>query len=128
MAALNVLPYMGNIWWRKILANHAFKSFWRISNSQCICHICFPCIWILVRKILVNVAKFTNFFPTKIFPYTVYCRLCASSFSDSKQRRNINYREDPLLKSVFKNSLRCFLKWILSLHSLIKLWMAVTKS
>ena len=39
-----LLLYTGNIWWGKILANHAGKSYilarkkiWQISNSQCIC-------------------------------------------------------------------------------------------
>ena len=55
---------------------HSGKSywqgkFWQISNSQCICRTCFPCICeYLARKILANgsqFAKFANFSPTKIF-------------------------------------------------------------
>ena len=69
-----VIPYIGNIWWRKILANHTGKSnwwgkIWQISYSQCICQIHFRCIcdYILARKILANSLWFSNF-PLPIYP------------------------------------------------------------
>ena len=70
----STLPFMGNIWQRKILVNRTGTSYWWgkiwwISNSWCICHIYF--LWILVRKILVNMAHdLPNLpiFPCQNFP------------------------------------------------------------
>ena len=43
------IPYMGNIWGGKILADDTGKSYWRgkvwrISYSQCICKMHFQCV------------------------------------------------------------------------------------
>ena len=76
-----LLPYTGNIWQGKILANYAGKSYWRgkiwrISNSQCTCHIHFPCICEYWRgkswRMVQNLPNSLIFSPTKIFPCTVY--------------------------------------------------------
>ena len=71
------IPYTGNIWWEKILANRIGKSYWRgkiwrISYSQCICQIHFQCIceyWQgKLWRIADNSPNSSISFPHQIFP------------------------------------------------------------
>ena len=73
---IEVILYMGNIWWEKILANHTSKRYWWgkigwISYSQFICQIHFWCICEYRWGKIWPIAHDLPFSPVKYFPCTV---------------------------------------------------------